>query len=149
VTIENVDYDTISQDSDAMESLESDIVTTYLSYTSSSYSSSNFRCSYRKGSVIANVTILVVPGDDPDALLTTLATAKTDCESKVLTKVKNGKAKNYLESGKTVDDIKVRSSNPKKTRSKKTQDSTSAISGALRKSFVVGLLASVLVVSGA
>ena len=118
VTLTALDYDAIVQDEDAMASLTTDITETYSSYVSSSCSSCRRRrrvsVSYRKGSVIANVTIAVEAGDDSANMTETLVQAKSGTESSILGKVKGGRAKNYLEAGKTVNDIKASSTTPKK-----------------------------------
>jgi len=118
VTLTALDYDAIVQDEDAMASLTTDITETYSSYVSSSCSSCRRRrrisVSYKKGSVIANVTIAVEAGDDSANMTETLVQAKSGTESSILGKVKGGRAKNYLEAGKTVNDIKASSTTPMK-----------------------------------
>jgi hypothetical protein len=123
MTITNVNFDTISQDSSAMATLEQDIQNVFLQRLPSRYTKSNVRVRFRKGSVIANVTIDVEAEDDSDALTTTLINAKSDCEKEVREKAKTGPAKNFLESGKTVDDIRCSASTPRKRSKNKSQTS--------------------------
>jgi hypothetical protein len=149
-TVTNVDFDSISQDSDAIATLESDVQDVVLERLPSTYKRRNVRVRFRKGSVIANVTIDVELEDDSDALTNTLTNAKSLVDQELLKKVKGGKAKNHLEKGKSVDDIRLVSSKPKGRKRKGGKNKgKSTASGAHRIALFTGLLGCFLVASWA
>jgi hypothetical protein len=155
LTVTGVDFDSISQDADAMTTLESDVQEVVIAQLPKKYKKRNVRVRFRKGSVIANVTIDVEPEDDSDALTITLTNATSMIDAELCKKVKGGKPKKHLEQGKTVDNVKCVSSKPKKKKKKGgpkkggNNMGTSAVSGAHRIALFTGLLGCLLAASWA